>query len=180
MHRHPIELSAVPAPSARGAGISLAIDPGPAVAALKFSSVGRGRGDCRSAWRRPRLANHRATARALKFEGSPLMGIKLSDGDKFLDASAYGDPGDRNLASVIRPNIAIAFATFHRVQRGTQTKLRRTCALTENGPDEGAPEGQVSFTPLAILSARERGVDRRQVRQRVDRRQVRQATPLSD
>jgi hypothetical protein len=30
---------------------------------------------CRLAWGRPRLANQRAIARALKLEGSPLMGL---------------------------------------------------------------------------------------------------------
>jgi len=37
---------------------------------------------------RGRLASHRAMARALKLEGSPLMGLTQSDGDKFLDAAA--------------------------------------------------------------------------------------------
>lgn len=39
------------------------------------------------AWGPPRLANHRAMALALKFEGSPLMGLTYSDRDKFLDAA---------------------------------------------------------------------------------------------
>ena len=29
-----------------------------------------------------------------------------------------------------------------------QTKLRRTCTLTDNGPTKGGPEGQFPFTPL--------------------------------
>jgi hypothetical protein len=46
-------------------------------------------------------ANHRAMARALKLEGSPLMGLTYSDGDKFLDAAAQAAPETRRCPMIV-------------------------------------------------------------------------------